>query len=300
MLRRLEGKIVDGLVTVQANRATFKDLAELVKRDYKIKQRRSRADVDRRFEKHILPILGDLRALAITGDTISQYIEKRLDEGAAKNSIDLELASIKRAYSLARKNGMPITTPAIEMFHEKNPRQGFFREDHFRSALQHANPLLRDFLIVGYYTGWRHKSILKLEWTGVDWKNQVLRHRETKNSKATIFPLEPFPELVEALKRRLEAARGLITPWVFQRNGARVRSIRKAWEIAREKAGIPGRTIHDLRRTAVRNLKEAGWSDTQIMSMVGLKTLSMLLWYGISVEDDILRKAKTMAKIQHL
>lgn len=46
---------------------------------------------------------------------------------------------------------------------------------------------------------------------------------------------------------------GTIVPYVFQRDG---REFRKAWETAATKAGVPGRPLHDFRRTAVRNLAE--------------------------------------------
>lgn len=298
MLRSQEGKIADGLITLQANRVTFREIAKLVERDYKANRQSSLPDAVRRFEKHILPAIGDLAAKSINGAVITEYKEKRLDEGARPNGIDRELALIKRAYTLARQNDIPLQTPAIKMFNEKNPRQGFFEEPQFRSALHHANELLQDFLIAGYYTGWRHRTILKLQWTNIDWHRMVVHHWEKKNKKPTVFPLEPFPELITALKRRQAATKGLITPWVFQRDGERAVSIRTAWETARIKAGIPGRLIHDLRRTAVRNLKTMGWSDTEIMEMCGLKTLSMLLWYGITVEHDILQKAKALAKAQ--
>jgi hypothetical protein len=45
----------------------------------------------------------------------------------------------------------------------------------------------------------------------------------------------------------------------------------------------------------VKNLKHAGWSDTEIMNMVGLKTLAMFLRYNITTEEDILSKAARMA-----
>lgn len=299
MLRRLEGRIVDGLITVQTNRATFNELAELVKRDYKIKGRRSKDDLVRRLDKHITPALGNLRASSINGATISEYIERRVTQGASNASVNRELAAIRRAFSLGKQAGLVITTPSIEMLPEDNVRQGFFNDAHFRSVLKYANPMLRDVLIVAFYTGWRIDSILHLEWGNVDLAGNVIRLRanQTKNRKPTTFPLEPFPELRAVLEAR--QPKGLITPWVFHRKGERVRSIRKAWEIAREKAKVPGRLIHDLRRTAVRNLKRMGWSDTEVMNLVGLKTLSMLLRYSITTEEDILAKAQIMAQSKH-
>lgn len=300
LIRRLEGKIADGLITTQTTKTLFSDLAATLKRDYKIKQRGSEADLIRRIDKHVTPFLGHLKAATINAATIAQYVESRLAEKAANASINRELAAIKRAYTLGRKAGLVINTPSIEMLPEDNVRQGFFNDDHFRAVLRHSNDLLRDVLIVAYYTGWRIASVLALEWSNVDLKGNVIRLRvnQTKNRTATTFPLEPFPELKAALENRERACNGFITPWVFNREGQKVVSVRKAWENARSKAGVPGRLIHDLRRTAVRNLKRMGWSDTEVMKMVGLRTMSMLIRYSITTEEDILRKAKDFVKAQ--
>lgn len=294
MLRRLEGKIADGIITVHTGRVLFKDLLALLKRDYKSKGRRSESDLIRRIDKHIEPVLGDVKASTINATIITEYVERRQIKKASNASINRELAAIKRAYKLGKKSGLVLVDPYIEMLPEDNIRQGFFNDTQFRSVLKHASAMLKDVLVFGYYTGWRIDSILHLEWSNVSDDAMRLRANQTKNRKGTTFPLDPFPELRAALENRKAAAKGLITPWVFQRKANRVISVRKAWEIARAKANIPGRLIHDLRRTAVRNLKQAGWSDTEIMQMVGLKTLSMLVRYGITTEADILNKAKAM------
>ena len=298
MLRRMEGKIADGLITTQSTKTLFSDLAAALKRDYKLKDRSTLSDVTRILDKHVVPAIGHLRAASITTDTVDQYIERRLLGKAANATINRELAAIRRAFSIGRKSGLVLTAPIIEMLPEDNVRQGFFNDVHFRSVLKRANPLLKDVLIVAFYTGWRIRSVLGLEWSNVDLKGRVMRLRvnQTKNRTATTFPIEPFPELHTALQRRKRAAKGLITPWVFHRKGERVRSIRKAWENARSKASVPGRLLHDFRRTAVRNLKRMGWSDTEVMKMVGLRTMSMLIRYNITTEEDILSKAQVFAK----
>ena len=83
---------------------------------------------------------------------------------------------------------------------------------------------------------------------------------------------------------------------MFHRDGKKFRRVRTAWNIAREKAGVPGRLIHDLGRTAVPNLKRMGFSDTEIMQMVGFKTLSIMHRYNITTEEDILAKGNAIAK----
>jgi integrase len=106
------------------------------------------------------------------------------------------------------------------------------------------------------------------------------------------------PELratLEAQRTATEAKQkktGSVIPWVFHRTkrGRPLKSFRKAWQQACEAAGVPGRILHDLRRTAVRNLERAGVPRSVAMKMVGHKTESVYRRYAI-VDEAMLRDA---------
>jgi len=53
---------------------------------------------------------------------------------------------------------------------------------------------------------------------------------------------------------------------------------------------VPGRILHDFRRTAVRNLKRVGIPRSTAMRMVGHKTESIYRRYAI-VDEAMLREA---------
>lgn len=315
-LRIKEGRAAGNpSITPLTDRGSFAALLALVKVDYSVKQRKSLVDAERRIDKHIQPFLGYLPAGKISASVIAQYVQARQRETdeqgnpdpAANASINRELAIIKRAFRLGLWNGDVSAIPRIEMLPEDNARQGFFSETSFRSVLRFSNPTLRAVLIVAYYTGWRIQSILGLEWRNIDLAEQVcgLSASQTKNRKATTFPLAPYPELLNTFQQLRadcdKASRELqkVIPCVFHRSGICAKSIRKAWEIARKKAGVPGRLIHDFRRTAVRRLKREGWSETEIMNMVGLKTRSIFDRYNVTTAEDILEKGRAMGQSAH-
>jgi integrase len=117
-------------------------------------------------------------------------------------------------------------------------------------------------------TGWRAKAeILPLEWRHADWEADriYLEGRFSKNGEPRYFPFKDFPPLHDVIKgQKAEhdrlAAAGVLCPFIFHRNGARIRDYRKAWESASTAAGCPGRIVHDFRRTAARNFIRAGVS----------------------------------------
>jgi hypothetical protein len=47
-------------------------------------------------------------------------------------------------------------------------------------------------------------------------------------------------------------------PWVCHFRGERIAHFRRAWVEGTKKAGLAGRLFHDLRRSAVRNMVQAG------------------------------------------
>ena len=156
-----------------------------------------------------------------------------------------------------------------------------------------------------YYTGWRAGEALGLTWAGVDFAAGVVRLEPgvTKNREGREFPIAALPPLAELLKRQREHTddverRGQrIVPNVFHRNGKPIRSYAGAWDAACTKAGVDGRLVHDLRRTAVRNLERAGESRSVAMKLTGHKTEAVYRRYAITSTADL---AEGVAKLATL
>ena len=99
-----------------------------------------------------------------------------------------------------------------------------------------------------------------------------------------MFPFAQAGEVRELLENRWRVRRGL---YVFHRHGKRIASFRRAWAGACERAGLMGRLVHDLRRTAARDFRQHGVSEGEIMKLCGWKTRSMFDRYNIIDEADL-------------
>ena len=214
--------------------------------------------------------------------------------------VNRELSLLNLMFTLAVQAEKIHAKPRIAELREDNVRRAFFAAQAFNAVRAHLPTQLQPVVTFAYITGWRLASeILPLEWRSIDWENKVVRldAGTTKNREGRSFPFTAALRAVLEERRderdRLKAA-GTICPYVFRRNGKRIRTLRGAWLTACKAAGVPGRLLHDFRRTAVRNLELASVPRSVAMSIVGHKTESIYRRYAI-VDAESLRE--TASKI---
>jgi hypothetical protein len=90
-----------GEATPQEHRLKVGDLWDLLRINYEVNKRRSRSTVGYVF-KHVIDYFGaKTKAIRLTSDRLERYVQQRQTEDAAIASINMELALIGRAFTLA-------------------------------------------------------------------------------------------------------------------------------------------------------------------------------------------------------
>jgi len=297
LLRDREGDISKGVpVTAASTKLTFDDATKDVVTDYTVNAKRSKGELDRRLKLHLRPYFGGRKLSSITTADLRAFTAKRLEAKAAPAEINRELAIVRRAFKLAVKaDRYHGRVPSFPMLAEHNVRSGFFDDQMIRAVLARLPEALRPVVVFAYATGWRVQSeILPLEWRHVDRATWTVRldAGTTKNRRGRVVNVSDHPDLPPLLAtlwaaHEALAKAGTICPFVFHRNGRRIKGFRGAWANACEAAGYPGRILHDLRRSAVRNLVRAGTPDTVAMKITGHLTRSVFDRYDITSEADV-------------
>jgi len=127
---------------------------------------------------------------------------------------------------------------------------------------------------ISYRYGWR-KGELRLRVRQADFAANTLRLDRSKNGEGREVTMTPTIRLLLA-----ECARGKgPDDFLFTRAGAPVRDFRVAWSKLTAAAGVPDLKLHDLRRTAVRNMVRAGTPEKVAMTVSGHKTRSVFERY---------------------
>jgi integrase len=152
---------------------------------------------------------------------------------------------------------------------------------------------------IAYTFGWRTQTeVLTLERRQLDLKVGTLRldTGTTKNADGRVVYLTPeHTGLLAAQLERVDKfgkQTDTIIPFVFphrsgRRRGQRRTDYRKAWLSACRKAGIPGMLRHDCRRTAVRNMVNAGVRERVAMTVTGHRTRALFDPYHIVSPGDL-------------
>jgi integrase len=321
------------LVSPRANKTTFEMLRDNLLAHYRVSGRwKNLKDAGIRMSYLSRVTVGEfasgfggLRVGSINPTVIRGYVTFRLAEKVqnhhickndaachmcrltSKATVNRELAFLRKMMNLGRDEGLVLRVPKIEMLQEAPARGGFVDETQFKSLLPHLRVDLRCVVALGYKLGWRVRSeVLTLTWEQVSLDDGTVRLNpgKTKNKEGRLVHLPS--DLLAMLKNQkarvtdLEKELGHAVAWVFPYfsgpcKGQRVESFIKAWKKVTHMVGLPGLLVHDLRRSAVRNMERLSVPRSVAMRITGHQTESVYRRYAIVSDADMKAAADRLA-----
>ncbi len=255
------------------------------------------------IDRHLKPVLGSLLLIDITADDIADYQKRRLGEGAAAKTINLELGTLRAL--LKRHRLWANLQPDVKMLPVSNDVGKALSDKEEQKLLAACaasrSRALLPAVTLALHTGMRSGEIQSLTWGHIaqDGRWLTVGHSKTNAGRGRAIPLNgnarkaleawaaqfPHrePEHFLFAAERYGIAGNDQAPAIHATDLTKpINSLKKAWESAKGRAGVRCR-FHDLRHTACTRMVERGVPLPVIASIVGWSagtTVRMALRYG--------------------
>jgi len=235
-----------------------------------------------------------IAVVKITTDFAREFARVRIAEGVGPAMVNRSLQCLRRMLNIAREDGKLGTVPKIRLLKEPPARKGFLEREKFEELLAALPPHLRPLILFLYWCGVRKGEAVQIEWPQVDLKAGLIRLEEeqTKSGDPRVVPI---PDVLIAVLASVKDKAGR----VFSAT-----NLRTEWERACASVGLgtlenkksangwnyqkyEGLIVHDLRRSAIRNLRKAQVSEGVAMKISGHKTRAVFERYNIVSTDDV-------------
>jgi len=234
------------------------------------------------------------------GGMLRKFVNDRGAAGAAGPTINRNLAYLRRMFKLAQQQGKVPYVPYFPMQRESEPREGFVERADFERLREEMPEHLHPALTFCYETGCRTGAMSKIiwPWVNVDAREVNLPPGIVKNRKPLILPLSE--ELVVMLRQKCQTDGRVFNTKNFRREWIKACvKLKFGVKTGPEWYEYAGLIPHDFRRSAVRNLINAGVGQATAMRITGHRTLSVFERYNIvSTEQlhDAMAKVTSNAK----
>jgi integrase len=281
-LHRRQGKLASG-ECLAPDRVRVRDLLTLLLEDYDMRGVAQAYIAGLKVKSILAPKLGDIKAAKLTTAQVKEYIRDRL-KSVKPGTVNRELGMLHRAFQLGYQHEPPLVgrVPVFPKLPEGEPRRGFLKPDLYQKLLLALPEELRLLFAVAYHVGLRKGALLRIKWSQVDFDAACIWMEGKKVNRKP----EPVAVPIYGDMAKFLAVQPRNSEFLFARGSNPIKDFRESWNLACEAAGVPGLLFHDLRRTAVRNLRRAGVAESVIMKITGHRTRGMFERYNITDQSD--------------
>ncbi len=222
------------------------------------------------YRRHLDAIEGEFGTFPVEGlqSKRARVIFSEWKDGLAKRSLrqaDYAWTILARCLSWALKRGLVDANPLERggRLYRATRAENVWTDDEEARLLAVASPQISLAFLMAIWTGQRQGDLLRLTWTAYD--GARIRLKQRKTGARVVVPV------AAPLKAALDAAARCSPLILTQRNGNpwTEEGFRSSWRKTVKRAGIEGRTFHDVRGTAVTRLAMAGATEAEIATLTG-------------------------------
>ncbi len=280
----VEEKFFDKL---QEQERTLKEMIEryMVERGSKLATARGL----RSPAKQLYGFFGEQCVLAdITTDTIAKYKTKREADGVVPGTINRELALLRVAFNMARRQWKWCRTNPVS---DAGMCPGEVERDRWLTPEEEARLLpacprwLQEIVVFDLNTGLRVGEMVALTWPAVDLQRKILTVLKSKNKTKRVVPLNQTALAI--LQNRLRSTKTDRVFYSARHTPYLGNNIWRACARIAKRVKVENFRFHDLRHTFATRLVQNGVDLYRVQRLLGHKDSSMTQRYAHHCPDSL-------------
>lgn len=252
----------------------------------------------KRSFKEFINIVGNKVAFDVTPEDIEYFKKTRLS-CVSPVTLNIEIRNLKSSYNLAIKFKHSISNPfiGIKQIKAVEKEKMVFTEQEILLLIDAIDiPLLKNFVLIGLYTGMRLAEILNLQWKDIFLNEKIIKvlnkeNHRTKTTRIRSIPISEklYPVLIDMKNETKEKC--ISEKYLFQSYTRRpfdksfITTKFKSFVI---KAGLPEHLhFHNLRHTFITQLLRKGISIYKVKVLAGHSSIKTTEGYAHLIVEDL-------------
>lgn len=188
-----------------------------------------------------------LKISTLTVDDISRFVKAKREEGRKVSTINRYLAMLSAVFNLCKKRKVNVPDINLREFMKPEPFENIKYFDDWevvQKIIDNAADHFKPIILFSIYSGMRISAVLNLKWSDIHGDTFQISVKDKRFKGGRIVTKQLYPPMKEVLDQ-IEPK----SDYIFTYKGERIKSVKKAWKRALERAGLPHQTLHTLRHT---------------------------------------------------
>jgi len=221
-------------------------------------------------------------------------VDKMTDRKWSSATRNRHLTMLKAMFNKGLGWGLVVDNPAIgiKKLRENGARTRFLDQSEINCLLGSASGDFYAILVTALHSGMRRGEILKLRWSDIDLKNQIITVQESKSGQKRMIPMDTtLHNTLSDLPSRFQ--KGYVFPSPVNPGKQRFDVLRQ-WRKVIKISEIDSVRFHDLRHTFASHLIMNGVDIKTVQELLGHSSLTMTMRYTHLAPDHRTRAIKIL------